>query len=417
MAFLSRASRIVIAGAVLLGATSAHAFEVKKTTRGALVHWDTPSVAYTIDGSVDAAVTGGSAATLHAMAGWSGTVGAPDLHGALAGASAPQAPGLDHKNGVFFAKDGYAPAGKALAITLLTYDNESGTILDADVVFNGAYAFAVLATPSTAGPSNEVSTVTPSATDGTRHGDEALEVRGTLSTYDLQHVVAHELGHSLGMNDELAKPTSLMYRYSAPNDATVRTPSSDDVDGLSELYGKDLSAKGEGCGGATVAPNKPSHDASRIAMLATLGLALFVLLRGHRRRTAFVVGAIAGIALLLPRLDGSANLARAAGATGHARARVVSARTTASAGLFTTSYALTTTSCRASACPRAGHGASWGGTIGNVTQEVNGAYAPALGDEVDVSFEGIPSNLHVLTPLAGRTVASDLAVRVVTLAR
>ena len=413
MAILSRASQVLLAGAVVLGATSAHAFEVKKTSKGTLVHWDAASVAYTIDGSVDAAVVGGSAAVLHAMGAWSGTVGAPDLHGTLAGDSAPQSPGLDHRNGVFFAQGGYAPAGKALAITLLTYDNESGSILDADVVFNGVYPFAVLPASSAANPATGTRS---SATDGTSHGDEPVENRGTLSTYDLQHVIAHELGHSLGMNDELARPTSLMYRYSAPNDATVRTPSSDDVDGLSELYGKDLAAKGEGCGGATVAPTKPGNDASRIAMLVTLGFGLFVLLRAHRRRTAFVVGAIAGVALFFPRLDGTVGVARAATSAGHARAHVVRARTTASGGLFTTDYTLATTTCRTSACPRAGHGAVFGGTIGHVTQEVNGAYAPGVGDDVDVSFEGL-SPLQALRPLAGLSVGSDLAVRVVTLAR
>ena len=41
-------------------------------------------------------------------------------------------PGFDEKNGVFYMSGGYAPAGRALAITVLTYDNASGRILDAD---------------------------------------------------------------------------------------------------------------------------------------------------------------------------------------------------------------------------------------------------------------------------------------------
>lgn len=409
MAFLSRA--LLLAAGCLCLATPASAYELKRTPAGALVHWEEASVSYSIDPSVDAAVSGGASSTLSAMTGWSGEVGAPSLHGALAGADAPTQPGLDRKNGVFFVPGGYEPAGKALAITVLTYDNESGAILDADVVFNGAYAFAVLPTTVTdTAPPKEV--VTRAAHETEADTPAAVQVRGTLSTYDLEHVVGHELGHSLGMNDERTLTSSLMYRYSAPNDPSVRAPAADDVDGLSELYAK---SGAEGCGGATVAPKKPSSDAARVAMLGALGLVLFVLLRARKGKAAFVVAATAAVALLAPRLEGREAKASTA-AAGHARAKVVTATTTSRAGMLRTTYALATTTCRTGSCPPAGHGSAWGGTEGRITQEINGAYAPRPGDEVDVSFDGLDT-LAALQPLTGRSVAKDLAVRVVTKAR
>jgi hypothetical protein len=238
-------------------------------------------------------------------------------------------------------------------------------------------------------------------------------------------VIAHELGHSLGMNDEMGRKDALMYRYSAPNDATIRQPASDDIAGLAELYSTRLEARGNGCGSATVAPKKPSSTASHAAMFATLGLLLFLVVRARsdrRARLGFVLAAAAATIAFVPTLSGKSGpgIARASTAdlaVGHARAKVLSTSTAIEDGLFKTSYKLATTTCRAASCPKAGHGASWGGTIGNVTQEVGGYYAPIGGDEVDVSFANLPSALGPMTkPLAGRlsAEAADVSVRVVT---
>src|SRR5690606_21498076 len=93
---------------------------------------------------LDRNVTRATEATISALSSWSGSVGAPELEVAPHDETSPTKAGFDQKNGVFFVRGGYAPAGRALAITVLTYDNRSGRILDADVIFNGAYSFEVL---------------------------------------------------------------------------------------------------------------------------------------------------------------------------------------------------------------------------------------------------------------------------------
>src|SRR5262249_38388786 len=132
------------AALVLTLTTDADAYAIKRTSHGELVHWEQRTIEFTLDPSVDQNVTGGSSATQKAMGSWSGSVGAPDLTTIPHTDDAPASPGFDEKNGVFFAKGGYEPAGRALAITVLTYDNASGRILDADVIFNGSYSFQVL---------------------------------------------------------------------------------------------------------------------------------------------------------------------------------------------------------------------------------------------------------------------------------
>lgn len=405
------------AAALLSVASDADAYVVKKTSRGDLVHWEERTVEYTLDPAVERAVARATDATTSAMGSWSGTVGAPELVTAAASADAPTKPTFDQKNGVFFMKSGYAPAGRALAITVLTYDNASGRILDADVIFNGAYSFEVIAPVAEA----LVANATPhlSNTDGIAHELEDDHARDTV--YDLHHVIAHELGHSLGMNDELGRKDALMYRYSAPNDASIRSPAPDDIAGLAELYGSTFEARGNGCGNATVAPKKPSGAASHVAMIATLGFLLFLTLRAksdRRARLGFVLAAAAAAIALVPDLSGRSGAASASTAktvVGHARAKVVGTSTAIEHGVFKTTFDLATTECRRASCPKAGHGTSWGGTIGNITQEVGGHYAPMGGDEVDVSFASLPSSLGTLTkPLAGRFELRDAAVAVLT---
>lgn len=416
---------VAITGAALVlaafGAPDAHAFVVKKTSKGELVHWDQRTVDYTFDPSVDQNVQDAVSATTRAMSSWSGSVGAPDLQGHPASAvvDAPTKPGFDQKNGVFFMPDGYAPAGRALAITVLTYDNASGRILDADIIVNGAYKFAVLgATSDVANQQRVVGTgAHPSSTDGISHVDEPATAPDTV--YDLHHVVAHELGHSLGMNDELERKDSLMYRYSSPNDASLRAPATDDIEGLAELYSTKLEASGNGCGSATVAPKKPSLAASHFAMVATLGFLFFLILRGRRdrrARLAFVVAAAVATYAMLPSITkNGGNVAKASElAPGQARAKVLTTSSSMEDGLIKTTYKLATTVCRAATCPKLGTGVAWGGTVGNITQEVGGQFAPASGDDVDVSFTKLPNDLAVLSQPLGAPASDSETVRVIT---
>ncbi|MBX3252404.1 MAG: matrixin family metalloprotease, partial [Myxococcales bacterium] len=269
----ARAALAALTGAALLVSATgdAEAYAIKKTSRGELVHWEEPSVAYTLDPSLDRAVAQATEATVTSMASWSGTVGAPELEVAAQDESSPKKPGFDQKNGVFYMKGGYTPAGRALAITVLTYDNASGRILDADIIFNGTYAFEVLEAPGTPDLAHEASATAahPSNTDGITHDGEIATERSYDTVYDLHHVIAHELGHSLGMNDEMGRKDALMYRFSAPNDASIREPAADDIAGLAELYSTKLEARGNGCSSATVAPKKPTSMASNAAMFAT----------------------------------------------------------------------------------------------------------------------------------------------------
>jgi Matrixin len=233
---IATCAKSVLVGCVLLGgAGDAQAFVVKHSAQGMPVHWARKEVAFEIDPSAAQMAAGAEAAIAAAAQVWSGAGGAPTL--SMTAAVSASQPAFDGKNVVYFAPKGYAPAGRALAITILTYNAATGDILDADVVINGRYRFDVLPSTATADPRTQ-----PISNDGTTNPGGPTEASGK---FDVQHVLAHEFGHALGMSDEPADQSAIMFLSTRPGDATVRTLAVDDLDGISTIYY--VPPSGHGC--------------------------------------------------------------------------------------------------------------------------------------------------------------------------
>lgn len=226
----------MMAMAGILCAGRAGAYETKQAPGGQLLRWTGPTVTFVVDPTVEAAVPGGADAVARALASWSSVSGGPRIE-VTSGVGGGQA-ALDGQNTVLVAPDGRGPTGDALAVTVVHYDRQTGEILDADIVINGAHAFAVLAADARAAPGTAVP-VEGRAPD-----------REGCPPFDLVHVVSHETGHALGLGDvETEGP--VMYAYTAPGDASVRAPASDDLAGLDAVYRAPATAA-QGCGNASV---------------------------------------------------------------------------------------------------------------------------------------------------------------------
>ncbi|MBV9945949.1 MAG: matrixin family metalloprotease, partial [Myxococcales bacterium] len=405
----SRRTALPMAGGaallVALGARDAAAFDLKHTPSGQPLRWAGSSVTYVVDPSVEAAVPGGQAAVSRALASWSETGGGPALV-AKTGPGGAQ-PGVDGQNSVLLAPAGFAPAGKALAVTVTSFDDATGAIVDADIVLNGTYAFAVLAAGAVS-PSD----ATPVATDGSAR---ASDDEGAV--FDLVHVASHEVGHSLGLADVRDDPAALMYAFTMPGDASVRQPSADDVDGVDTLYGAAAAGPASGvaastgtghagCGQASVAGTRP-HPGDAWAALALFGGAGLWLSarRGRARAVRAALPVSAALFALLagpgPARSAEAPLPASASASASARAkaeapaqadaaaRVVSVGTRNVGGLFETTIEVEPTECRlaaATGCPARATARVWGGSLGGITQRVGEDVVPAVGDAVEVNY-------------------------------
>jgi hypothetical protein len=350
---------------------NARAFEVKHASQGALVRWTPSQLTFVVDPSVDS-VVGGSQGVADAVAAWSGASGAPQL-AAVAGTTTAVQPAVDGQNMVLFAANGFGPAGDALAVTLISYDDLTGDVIDADIVVNGKYAFVELAAGVQAS-----SDALPVSTEG---GDGAPN--DAANAFDLQHVVTHEVGHALGLGDQRNDQTAMMYAYTMPGDATLRAPSSDDLDGLASLYG---SANRAGCGSANLAGARThTNDIWALVALA-FGSGAWRLSRRRARVLVPVCAALVALVAFPERASSSSFVGVTAGATADASARVVWASTRKVDGLFQTTLDLEPSSCRLQVCPTRAIAHVWGGTIGSITQEVGERPAPVAGDQVWVAF-------------------------------
>lgn len=388
------ASRLIVssllATTILALAGAADAFELKHVADGSLVSWRRPSVTWTIDSSVRK-VPGGEDAVAAAAVAWSQRSGAPAL--AVAPVDAKLEPGLDGTNAVFFVEGGFAPAGNALAVTVLSFDDRTGEVLDADIVLNGKYDLGSVAK----GTTHPVATADP--------GGE---------TYDVGRILAHEMGHALALSDEPADKAALMYPYVARAVALATSPGDDDLAGLSTLYGSAGSAGSvgradvapgaqaehvaggdtAGTAGCTVATApRPLRGSAPLYLAAGLAVGALAMARGARaaraaraRRGAAGCTMLAATALLVLPVTPAPHR-RELSASADAKATVTRVSTISLHGVFRSEVELSTTSCSADDCPAVSRFVTWGGTIGHVRQVVGGAHVPATGDSVALVLE------------------------------
>ena len=358
---------------------SAHAFEAKHTTTGIPVHWPTSKVEFEADPGIANLAPGALDSLERALGDWGGKAGAPALHAHTGDGHAR--PGYDGRNLVYYAKSGFAAAGSALAITVFTFDNTTGEILDTDIVVNRGYQFAVLSDSARAAPGTLRVATEQASTGGSADDDH------THQPFDLTHVFAHETGHALGLGDEPATNTALMYPFTMPGDASLRAPATDDEAGIAKLYAVTPTT-------TTTAPAAHACTmgiaASPRGSLAFVFAACAIGFAGRRVRRRPVRAFFVTVPLLVL---GAATLpARAAGTvtpvTPHAALTVVAAEGEISdSGLISTHLTFSARECQTANCPIVGTATVWGGTVGAITQQI-GEPAPAVGDHVEGTMEG-----------------------------
>jgi Synergist-CTERM protein sorting domain-containing protein len=249
------------------------------------------------------------------------------------------ADGVIDRNSIIMPAD-WPFQAEAIAVTVVTVDDSSHEIIDADIALNPTHTFRVL------------------PPQGTPGGPD-----------DIQNAVTHELGHAFGLAHNPSDAQAVMYPTASPGETVKRHLSEDDLAGLAELYpGGGLAAQ-SGCSTAGFAP----------WALAVIALALL-------RRRSFARLAPAGLALLLLPA-----VARAApSSTPLLFAHVESARTLEPSGqgklLLFTELTLRTDRCLSGDCPATFTVRVPGGHWSHFEQFVDDSPLPKVGESLGLEL-------------------------------
>lgn len=282
-------------------------------------------------------------------------------------------PGRKNKNTVRYAKGGEPLAKGALAITVVTADAATGRILDADIVVNGVYDFGD-ATATSGRSSSDL---------GKGKGPKQDE----QAPFDLQSVFTHEMGHFLGLKDDLQDQEATMYLYSAPGDTSKRSLSATDQTAISSLYvpgmaledSADPAAAG-GCGIAAASPRRSS-----LAWVSVAGALAVGTLIARREQFSRRSRRVAAFVAVLPLGLTMAPQARATDLEESivAQATISEVKSQWSGGLILSEVRLSALSCEAGPCaevPRALTVA--GGELDSLVQTVGHSAVPTQGQRL-----------------------------------
>jgi Matrixin len=224
---LLAAAAVLVAGAAVsqsaLGATSAYMAAAKaspRTDHGLSERWGTATVTVVLDGSLDDMDPAAKDAVTTAFGTWmssNANVNAVVVNRSTDRIGAAQ----DGVSRISFGAIDIPGHEKDVAATISYADDATGEIIEADTIFNNAYAFQVM--PEQVSDSHKCI------------GDK----------YDIQDVATHEFGHFYGLGEDMSDEATTMFITSKPCQTHKRTLTESDVSSMSGLY-------------AVAAPSSPS---------------------------------------------------------------------------------------------------------------------------------------------------------------
>ena len=340
--------------------------------RGA--RWKQNTVSVNVEDSVDLLGHEGEAfdAVIRAATAWQN---APGILPTLVVQRGPDDPIGYRRNGrnrntVRFAPGGDPLANGALAITVITFDAHAKEILDADVVLNGEHGFAFF--------------------------DHDARDEG-MQTYDLQNVLTHELGHLLGLGEDMTDVDATMYAFSQPGETGKRDLEIVDKDSIAALYDEEFESEADGgCGGAAIA----GYD-GEAWVWAALGFgAIGLVMRRRATRNAGLSATALGALALFAGAASPEPAAEAVALGGDAVSMTVeSAESKWEGGVIVTHLSLR--GVDGSNVPHQVNVKALGGQVGDLVQVVGHVLPPQVGDALRIRLNtGIKGEGVWVAPLA-----------------
>jgi hypothetical protein len=178
----------------------------------------------------------------------------------------------DGKNSVLVAPITLKGHEDDLAITLAFWDERTGSIAEADVVINAKVEFDVFDADDHGDRGDDDDSHKRS------HGNAQEHKECVSGAYDLQNVLTHEVGHFMGLGEDMRDDQTSMYYRSHRCETLKRTLAGGDEHSISTLYLAPPSEENDemraSAGGCTYGTNAPGSGAllAAFAGLAAIGL-------------------------------------------------------------------------------------------------------------------------------------------------
>ncbi len=290
-----RFARLVVAVGITLSVlglapSASRAYTQRFTVGGLPVRWSHASVPLRVDPALGMDPGEAAEAARIAFAAWGGIPNVPVL--ALEG-DVQRAPGFassgSNENGVYQVAS-LPIGGNALAVTVSTYRQDDGILLDADILVKESRDVRLL---------------------------DAMPAQRDRRRFDLASLLAHESGHVLGLGESMDDATATMWPRLGLGETEARTIEADDEAGVRAIYAEPLPEEeprgmtgggpgallGAGCGVAR-RPAQASalpfgRGPSALAVLALIGFALRARSRVRRRGHLGLALLLAGAQLAL----------------------------------------------------------------------------------------------------------------------
>jgi MYXO-CTERM domain-containing protein len=151
-----------------------------------------------------------------------------------------------------------------LAITLAFWDERTGSIAEADIVINANVAFEIMSREGD---------------DPHQNVDDHVQAhyQCDANAYDLQNVLTHEVGHFMGLGEDMKEDAATMYYRSRRCETQKRTLEHTDTTAATSLYSTPADEREEsraaGCSVSGPAPRSDGTNAgAMLAAFAGLGL-------------------------------------------------------------------------------------------------------------------------------------------------
>ncbi len=226
----------------------------RQSSTGHDLHWGRPALTVYLDGSLAQLGPGANEAVMQAFGQWVGNDHRLPALSFDTGKTSPT-PVQDGKSTVSYGRITHPGHEHDLAITVTYANDQTGEIIEADIILNSLYPMGVL-TPMAAAQAVTVAATTGTTSKGNGDGNgngngNNNKNSGVSSTsksmtteeavdcnnrYDAQNVATHEAGHFFGLGEDPIKSNATMFQVIDQCETHKRALATTDVGALGTLY-------------------------------------------------------------------------------------------------------------------------------------------------------------------------------------